>query len=314
MWKDTMLIVNTDHGFLLGEKDWWGKMIQPLYNEVANIPFFIWEPRSKKKNERRKSLVQTIDIAPTILEFFDIEKSNSMQGKILKDVIDSDASVRESALFGNFGCHVNVTDGKFVYMRAPVNPTNRPLNEYTLMPTHTWNLFSVRELQDIELKEPFSFSKGCKTMKIPVNISYNFSYIYGSLLFDLGNDPAQESPITDSKIEKRMIKLLIKLMKENDAPLEQFERLGLPKRGNGEIKDEHLALNENRDETKDKIGNTGVMWRKKGKSMYYGILNRTWEPLKRQVVIGIEKEINKQNLKELDEYLIVDLFEKIFPK
>lgn len=25
MWKDTMLIVNTDHGFLLGEHDRWAK-------------------------------------------------------------------------------------------------------------------------------------------------------------------------------------------------------------------------------------------------------------------------------------------------
>lgn len=25
LWEDTLLIVNTDHGFLLGEHDWWGK-------------------------------------------------------------------------------------------------------------------------------------------------------------------------------------------------------------------------------------------------------------------------------------------------
>ncbi len=29
LWQDTMLIVNTDHGFLLGEHRWWGKNIQP---------------------------------------------------------------------------------------------------------------------------------------------------------------------------------------------------------------------------------------------------------------------------------------------
>ena len=27
LWKDTMLIVNTDHGFLLGEHDWWGRCV-----------------------------------------------------------------------------------------------------------------------------------------------------------------------------------------------------------------------------------------------------------------------------------------------
>jgi arylsulfatase A-like enzyme len=65
MWKDTMLIITTDHGFLLGEKDWWAKGVQPIYNEIAQIPLFIWDPRSAKKNERREALVQTTDIVPT---------------------------------------------------------------------------------------------------------------------------------------------------------------------------------------------------------------------------------------------------------
>ena len=43
LWKDTMLVVNTDHGFLLGEHDWWGKCRMPFYNEIANMPLFIWE-------------------------------------------------------------------------------------------------------------------------------------------------------------------------------------------------------------------------------------------------------------------------------
>ena len=38
MWRDTMLLVVTDHGFLLGEHDWWGKVRMPWYNETAHIP------------------------------------------------------------------------------------------------------------------------------------------------------------------------------------------------------------------------------------------------------------------------------------
>ena len=30
LWKDTLLIVNTDHGFMLGEKDWWAKSVMPI--------------------------------------------------------------------------------------------------------------------------------------------------------------------------------------------------------------------------------------------------------------------------------------------
>ena len=45
LWKDTMLIVNTDHGFLLGEHGWWGKGRMPIYEEIAHIPLYIWDPR-----------------------------------------------------------------------------------------------------------------------------------------------------------------------------------------------------------------------------------------------------------------------------
>ncbi|MBE0958386.1 hypothetical protein IH773_23230, partial [Escherichia coli] len=40
-------------------------------------------------------------------------------------------------------------------------------------------------------------------------------------------DPQQLHPIDDDAIEARMIALLIQLMKDNDAPPEQFQRLGL---------------------------------------------------------------------------------------
>ena len=53
MWDDTLLIVCTDHGFLLGEHDWWAKNVQPCYNEVIHTPLFIWDPRSEAAGERR---------------------------------------------------------------------------------------------------------------------------------------------------------------------------------------------------------------------------------------------------------------------
>ena len=42
MWKDTALVVTTDHGFLLGEHDWWAKNRMNMYEEVAHIPLFVW--------------------------------------------------------------------------------------------------------------------------------------------------------------------------------------------------------------------------------------------------------------------------------
>ena len=79
MWSDTMLIVNTDHGFMLGEKEWMGKNVQPMYEEISHIPFFLWDPRfPREAGKRRKSLAQTIDIAPTLAEFFQIDPPEFM--------------------------------------------------------------------------------------------------------------------------------------------------------------------------------------------------------------------------------------------
>jgi len=228
LWKDTMLIVNTDHGFHLGEHGFTGKCTMPFYDEVARIPLFIWDPRSGAKGERRQALVQTIDLAPTLYEYFGVDIPGDVQGVPLKETTASDAPVREAALFGAHGAHVNCVDGEHIYMRAPASPENQPLFNYTLMPMHMRTRFPVDELQEIELAGPFSFTKGCKVMKIK---SGAFQRIkankYGTLLFDMKADPKQEDPIRNEAAEKKMINHMTRLMKENDCPPEQFERLGL---------------------------------------------------------------------------------------
>ncbi len=226
LWDDTMLIVCTDHGFLLGEHDWWAKMVQPFYQEVAHIPLFIWDPRSKKQGERRQSLVQMIDFAPTLLDYFGVDIPKDMQGNPLKDTVATDAPLREAALFGLHGGHINVTDGRYVYMRAPAAKENQPLYQYTLMPTHMRHPFGVEELQDIQMAEPFTFTKGCRTMRINANPGRDY-HSFGNLLFDVQEDPQQENPLDSVEVEQRLIDKMVELMKASDAPAEQFERLGL---------------------------------------------------------------------------------------
>jgi arylsulfatase A-like enzyme len=226
LWDDTLLIVTTDHGFLLGEHGWWGKTVQPFYNEVAQPPMFVWDPRSQIAGERRESLVQMIDIPATLIEYFAIPRPPDMQGQALDQTIALDKPVRDAALFGIFGGHVNCTDGRYVYMQSPAKPDNQPLYEYTLIPTHMREMFSVDELQDIQLAEPFPFTKGCRLLKIPGRDRLNL-HKFGTLLFDLTSDPKQDTPILDPVIETMMVERLRLLMQANDAPPEQWRRLGL---------------------------------------------------------------------------------------
>ena len=46
-------------------------------------------------------------------------------------------------------------------------------------------------------------------------------------LFDLKEDPGQNHPIKDKAVEERMKEAMIRLMRESEAPEEQYKRLGL---------------------------------------------------------------------------------------
>ena len=237
LWEDTMLLVNTDHGFLMGEHDWWAKVVTPFFQEIAHIPFWAYDPRLPQSvNQSRESLAQTIDLAPTILDYFGIEIPADVQGGTLSDRMTEDKPFRKAVLYGVMGGQVNVTDGRYVYMRGHVTEDNTPLYDYTLMPAHMRSLFAPRELQQWDKFSGFSFLKGCDVMKIPtrtpkINLSDDNPFGRGkraTLLFDVQADPGQTTPLDDPKIESSMIELMIREMARNECPEEQYERLGLP--------------------------------------------------------------------------------------
>ncbi len=239
LWKDTMLIVNTDHGFLLTEHNWWGKVREPIYDELAHTPFFLWDPRSGVRNEHRGALCQTIDIAPTLLDFFNVPIPQDMQGKALRDTVASDQPVREYALFGMHGFHVNVTDGRYVYMRTPVREHLDDLYDYMQTPTSYPNSVTLDKLRQGQMCWDFHFTKGTPLLRLPGHCMgmipndpealYAPDGLYGegNLLFDLEQDPKQLQPLHDEAVESRMIEAMKQLMEENEAPAEQYVRLGL---------------------------------------------------------------------------------------
>ena len=127
------------------------------------------------------------------------------------------------------GAQVNVTDGRWVYMRAPAGP-NVPLYNYTVMPAHMHRAFTSEEMRTATLAEPFTFTKGSPTLRIDAS-GPAYGRIQGevgkTLLFDVDNDPEQLHPVEDAEVEQRMLGHLDLLMTENDAPVEQWERLGM---------------------------------------------------------------------------------------
>lgn len=227
LWKDTMLIVCTDHGLLLTEHGWWGKNMMPNYQEIAHTPLFIWDPRCKVQGVRRKSLAQMIDMAPTLLDFFGVDIPKDMVGRPLRDAIANDCGAREYGMFGLHGGTIGITDGRYTYFIAPKK--DYMLYDYTLMPMHMSSLMRPEELREAKLHEPFSFTKGCSVLQLPTPTQGTVPDLPNGedMLFDIVADPHQTAKIEDAAVVARMRKALVELMKECDAPVEAYGCYGL---------------------------------------------------------------------------------------
>jgi len=235
LWKDTALILTTDHGFLLSEHDWWGKNLQPYYQEISHIPLIVHDPRSPQNaGVRNAKLTQTHDLMPTILNLFDVDPPSEVTGS---SVLGS--SERDVAVYGMFGGPVGVNDGKYAYYIYPEDIFAAGLHEYTLIPTHMTSMFSAAEMRSAEMVGPFRFTKEMPVMKIdaradarriPNHDNANFQDL-GTRLYDVASDPKQSAPFRDAATELRLQKYLIQCLVKHDCPSEVYDRLGIVSSG-----------------------------------------------------------------------------------
>jgi len=233
LWRDTCLVVSTDHGLLLGEKEFLGKNRPPFYNEVANIPLLISTPEACAG--RIAALTQTIDLMPTLLDIFGLPLPAETTGSSLRPLLRDPGAEwpREGCIYGQFGAAINYTDGRHVYFLYPREPFEANLFQYTLMPTHMRSFFEVEEFTEAEVTQ-LAFTRGYPLWRLPVqkNASANMVRRYPLLdartvLFDLADDPRQLRPIDNPGVEARIRRAIVELLRANDAPAEMFVRYAL---------------------------------------------------------------------------------------
>ena len=237
LWSDTALVLTTDHGFLLGEHDWWAKNRMPVYDEIAHIPLMIYHPDfAGEGGTRRRALTQTTDLMPTLLDMTGLETPTDVTGHSLLPVLGGEGGNRESVIFGYFGAAVNVCDGRYSYFRYPTLAGAESLHEYTLMPTRMTARFSIRDLSGATLHPSFSFTKGVPVLKLdpktndegqPVEVQGMGFEDWRSALYDLNTDPRQKTPLTRPEIEMHLCQQIVENMARLDAPYEAYRRFGL---------------------------------------------------------------------------------------
>ena len=139
----TIVILSADHGEELFEHGWLGhastSLNGTLYDELIHIPLIISLPSRLKTNTRVNSLVQSVDLMPTLFDLLGLELSFPYQGTSLKNLLTGTGATlpaREQIFCETSVCGYQCPDSEDVTWLRAVSDGHTKLIE-TLAPGQT---------------------------------------------------------------------------------------------------------------------------------------------------------------------------------
>ena len=228
LWRDTMIIFTTDHGHDLGERRIFGKQF-PHYDSHANIPLMIHHPQFDG-GVRVDGLTQTVDLFSTVIEAAGAElPERTRHSRSLLPLFEG-GTIHDAILYGTFGQGVCLSDGTWTLFKAPV--PDKPLYVYSTMINQPLIVDNPVDGRVGKMPEPpvdqgyFDSTVPLPMWKLPITIDPR---TYENFLFNRVDDPGQTQNRWDSAAGERdrLLELMKKMIEEEGAPPEQFERLGL---------------------------------------------------------------------------------------
>ena len=111
--EKTIVIFTSDHGYHLGEHDFWAKV--SLHEESAKVPLIISVPG--KKPAICDSFAELIDLYPTVASLCGLKVPSRLQGKDISPMLDDPSyKVREAAFCVN-GRGFLLREDKWAYLQ-----------------------------------------------------------------------------------------------------------------------------------------------------------------------------------------------------
>lgn len=219
-WRDTVVVLTTDHGHDLGARGVFGKQY-PHWDSHANIPLLVWHPEHPGEGREIAALTSTVDLFSTIAEVAGAGVEAPHGRSLVPLLAGPEATGRDALLYGTFGEGVCCTDGEWTIFKSPTG--DAPLYAYSslLFESLVHRGIEVpvgqgRFLRDVELPQwriPVTHEPRCRE----------------DFLFNRRDDPGQVRNLwADEPAQReRMLEVLRRLVEQEGAPAEQLRRLGL---------------------------------------------------------------------------------------
>ncbi len=135
--KNTLVLYTSDQGFSLGEHGFYNK--QWMYEGPLHQPLLVRYPGVIKTGSIHESMVNHVDLAPTLLEFAGLPIPADMQGYSLKSILTGQAENVRDASYYHFYSH-----GERLPEMIGVRTATHKLIHYPGMkPKYQWELFDL---------------------------------------------------------------------------------------------------------------------------------------------------------------------------
>ncbi len=95
LWDKTIVVFVGDHGYHTGERKWWNK--NTLFERSCRAPLIIAAP-GIKGGLRTRSLIEFVDLYPTIVDYCELKMPHAAAGTSLRPVLaDPNATIKDAA-------------------------------------------------------------------------------------------------------------------------------------------------------------------------------------------------------------------------
>ena len=96
LWDKTVVIFLGDHGYHHNERNWWNK--HTLFERACRVPFIVAAPGAKGGQVCR-SLIEAVDIYPTIADYCGVKAPHALAGESLRPLLENPAGKGRDAAF-----------------------------------------------------------------------------------------------------------------------------------------------------------------------------------------------------------------------
>ena len=146
--NNTIVVLWTDHGWHLGEKQHWRKFA--LWERATRTPMIFVVPGVTQENQRCSRPVNLLDIYPTLVELCGLQKRPELEGVSLKPLlIDANADWQRPSLTTHGKDNHALRSDRYRYIRWRGDGDGEELYDHQRDPREFRNLAGRPEHQDV---------------------------------------------------------------------------------------------------------------------------------------------------------------------